>query len=190
MPTVRGMIPMEGISQTKIVCGVSGRMCFLTIVSKNENGMRIMEVRPTFSVANCTSLALTCAPLSFLTSEHHMTDLATLRYLINYCVTIRCSSHLTNSVSVSVQGIRANKLFLKCFLALIICQITYFQCRRFSFPNNRSIGGRRIVNGSSLLERDRIPIVGSTLRRISTRHVQIRRYQLVGTSEPGRLPKQ
>lgn len=64
MPSVRGMIPMEGHIQTKIVC--SKHMCFLTVSTKNENGMRVMEIKPTFVVTNLTNQILSCVPVSFL----------------------------------------------------------------------------------------------------------------------------
>jgi len=67
MPTVRGMIPMEGVAQTKIVCNY--KMCFLTVATKNENGMRVMEIKPTFAVANLTKYPLYCAPMSFLSAD-------------------------------------------------------------------------------------------------------------------------
>jgi hypothetical protein len=79
MPTVRGMIPMEGITQSKIVCG--GRMCFLTIISKNDNGMRIIDIRPTFSVANCSDFDIVCAPVSFLSIERQVNESNSFRFL-------------------------------------------------------------------------------------------------------------
>jgi hypothetical protein len=85
MPTVRGMIPMEGITQSKIVCG--GRMCFLTIISKNDNGMRIIDIRPTFSVANCSDFDVDCAPVSFLSIERQVNESNSFRFLFSiiYC---------------------------------------------------------------------------------------------------------
>ena len=64
MPSVQGVIPMEGIVQTKIV--LDSQICFVTIQSKNEHGMRIVHVKPTFLMSNLTEEALLCAPLSVL----------------------------------------------------------------------------------------------------------------------------
>jgi hypothetical protein len=62
MPSVQGVIPMEGIVQSKIV--LDSQICFLTIQSKNEHGMRIVHVKPTFLMSNQTGNQLMCAPLS------------------------------------------------------------------------------------------------------------------------------
>lgn len=67
MPSVSGIVPMEGHVQTKIVC--SNQMCFLSISTKSENGMRVMEIKPTFSIANKTNQTLSCLPISFLALE-------------------------------------------------------------------------------------------------------------------------
>ena len=64
MPSVHGVIPMEGIVQTKIV--LDSQICFMTIHSKNEHGMRIVHVKPTFLMSNLTKEALLCAPISVL----------------------------------------------------------------------------------------------------------------------------
>ena len=50
--------------QTKIV--LDSQICFVTIQSKNEHGMRIVHVKPTFLMSNLTNEALLCAPLSVL----------------------------------------------------------------------------------------------------------------------------
>ena len=77
------MIPMEGVAQTKVVFDDS-RVAFLTIVSKSENGMRVMDIRSTFSVANCTDLEISCAPVSFLSFEHLSSDPTSLRFVAVY----------------------------------------------------------------------------------------------------------
>jgi hypothetical protein len=87
MPTVRGMIPMEGITQSKIVCG--GRMCFLTIISKNDNGMRIIDIRPTFSVANCSDFDIVCAPVSFLSNDRQVNESNSFRFLFSIILLFR-----------------------------------------------------------------------------------------------------
>ena len=81
MPTVRGLIPLEGVAQTKIVFD-DGRIVFLNVVSKNENGMRVIDVRTTFSIANCTDLNLECSPATFLTIEQLASDLNANRFEI------------------------------------------------------------------------------------------------------------
>ena len=77
------MIPMEGVAQTKVVFDDS-RVAFLTIVSKSENGMRVMDIRSTFSVANCTDMEISCAPVSFLSFEHLSSDPTSLRFVAVY----------------------------------------------------------------------------------------------------------
>ena len=62
MPSVHGVVPMEGIVQTKVV--LDSQICFLTLQSKNEHGMRVVHVKPTFLMSNLTGEALLCAPLS------------------------------------------------------------------------------------------------------------------------------
>jgi hypothetical protein len=56
-------------------------------------------------------------------------------------------------------------------------------------PESRSLPGRKRLDGSSLLERDRKSVVGSTVRRISTHRLQIAEIELVDFAQLGRLPK-
>jgi hypothetical protein len=56
-------------------------------------------------------------------------------------------------------------------------------------PESRSLPGRKRLDGSSLLERDRQSVVGSTVRRISTHRLQIAEIELVDFAQLGRLPK-
>ncbi len=62
MPSVEGIVPMEGIIQTKVV--LDSQICFLTVQSKNEHGVRVVHIKPTFLMSNLTGDALFCAPLS------------------------------------------------------------------------------------------------------------------------------
>ena len=62
MPSVQGMIPKQGVVHTKIL--LDGQICFLTIQSKNEHGMRIIHIKPTFNITNQTGQTIRVAPLS------------------------------------------------------------------------------------------------------------------------------
>lgn len=63
MPSVEGMVPMEGICQSKIVL-LGNHICLFTIKTKNENGIRIIEVVPTIHFTNMTNQALSIAAMS------------------------------------------------------------------------------------------------------------------------------
>ena len=62
MPSVQGLIPKQGIVHSKII--LDNQVCFLTIQSKNEHGMRIIHIKPTFNITNQTGQTLRVAPLS------------------------------------------------------------------------------------------------------------------------------
>ncbi len=80
MPSVEGMVPMEGITQvnkmnfienfvheyrvyfqSKVNFAEAGHMCMLTIESRNEKGMRVIDVKPTMNLVNATGMSLSVA---------------------------------------------------------------------------------------------------------------------------------
>eukprot|EP00094_Tigriopus_californicus_P005493 TCALIF_05294-PB protein Name:"Similar to VPS13B Vacuolar protein sorting-associated protein 13B (Homo sapiens)" AED:0.21 eAED:0.21 QI:3937/0.5/0.66/1/1/0.33/3/0/1013 len=67
MPVVQGIVPKEGIIHTKII--LDHQICFLTLRSRNENGMRIIHIKPTFCITNKTQETLQCAPLALMKSK-------------------------------------------------------------------------------------------------------------------------
>ena len=71
MPQVTGFIPKEGVIHTKIPLR-EGKSLFMTIQSRNENGMRIIRILPSFSVTNATGSILVVAPL--LSDSTHSSD--------------------------------------------------------------------------------------------------------------------
>lgn len=67
MPAVQGIVPKEGIIHTKII--LDHQICFLTLRSRNENGMRIIHIKPTFCLTNKMKETLQCAPLALMKSK-------------------------------------------------------------------------------------------------------------------------
>ena len=67
MPAMEGMIPIEGIIHTHIICG--GQICYLSIQTRDENGIRILNVKPTFKISNCLMKPITVASVS--SSKNH-----------------------------------------------------------------------------------------------------------------------
>ena len=73
MPTLEGMVPLEGVCHNQILfqSGTGWHVCYFTIKTKNENGMRIMNILPTFLLANKTSKPLNVAPMSLQATGNH-----------------------------------------------------------------------------------------------------------------------
>ena len=74
MPALEGMIPVEGITHTHIICG--GQICYLTIQSHDENGIRIVNIKPTFKISNCLEETITVASISSAKKEIPRQDYA------------------------------------------------------------------------------------------------------------------
>lgn len=69
MPSVDGLVPLEGVCHSKIV--MDGlRQGLITIKTKNENGMRVINVVPTFRVMNQLSRTVKVATVSILGRNH------------------------------------------------------------------------------------------------------------------------
>ena len=84
MPTVQGMVPLEGVCNNQILFH-STHVCYFTIKTKNENGMRIMNVLPTLILTNKTSKPLNVAPMSLQDSKQdlEMVDFLPQSYQVN-----------------------------------------------------------------------------------------------------------
>ena len=65
MPTVEGMVPLEGVCHNQILFNNSTHhVCYFTLKTKNENGMRIINVLPTILLTNQTSRTMSVASLA------------------------------------------------------------------------------------------------------------------------------
>lgn len=73
MPSVQGIIAMEGVCQTKIV--VNNQICFVTIRTRNEHGIRVIHIKPTFLVCNQSKKSLQCAPTTVMVQKKMKHDL-------------------------------------------------------------------------------------------------------------------
>ncbi len=58
----QGSLPKEGTVRTRIALGA--QICFLTVSSRSEGGIRIMHVKPTYLLTSRLDAAVLCAPVS------------------------------------------------------------------------------------------------------------------------------
>ena len=63
MPSVEGLVPMEGVCHCKIVLN-SEQICLFSIKTKNEKGMRVISIVPTIFLVNQIDQPLQAAALS------------------------------------------------------------------------------------------------------------------------------
>ena len=63
MPSVEGLVPLEGVCHCKIVLDQS-QICLLTIRTNNENGMRVIDIIPTLLLVNETQSNLNVGTVS------------------------------------------------------------------------------------------------------------------------------
>jgi hypothetical protein len=79
MPSVAGMVPMEGVCQSKIVLhgDQCEQMCLITITTKNEKGIRVIEVTPTIHILNKTDRKISVAAMAVFGPYDSK--------LVNYC---------------------------------------------------------------------------------------------------------
>ena len=82
MPSVEGLVPKEGVIHTKIVA--KDKICFLTLTSRNEHGMRVMQIKPTFKVSNTTGQALNVAALTVIRVKERL-DAGKIQYGNMFC---------------------------------------------------------------------------------------------------------
>ena len=67
MPSLDGMIPVDGLTHTYVVCG--GQICYLTIQSHDENGIRVLNIKPKFKISNCLAKSISVASICTLKKE-------------------------------------------------------------------------------------------------------------------------
>ena len=74
MPALDGMIPVDGITHTHIICGA--QICYFTIQSQDEHGIRVVSVKPTFQISNCLlkpiAIASICSPNKEMSSQDYV----------------------------------------------------------------------------------------------------------------------
>ena len=72
MPAMDGMIPIEGVTQTHVICGA--QICYLTLHSQSQQGIRVVSLRPTFNISNCLSKTVSCASICSMSGEISIKD--------------------------------------------------------------------------------------------------------------------
>ena len=80
MPSMDGMIPLEGFTQTHIVCGA--QICFLTVQSNDHQGIRVISLKATFSISNCLAKEVLCASLFSSKAEGDAFHLDSANYAV------------------------------------------------------------------------------------------------------------
>ena len=68
-----GMVPLEGVCHNQIL--FKNKVCYFTIKTKNENGMRIINVLPTILMSNQASRTMSVAALVSSSSENCQSEL-------------------------------------------------------------------------------------------------------------------
>ncbi len=79
MPFEEGRVPLEGLSHSKVNLG-DGQVAFLTIRARNEKGLRVLDIVPTFKLVNETEETLSVASFSVAASASRR-DLQAMQYL-------------------------------------------------------------------------------------------------------------
>ena len=81
MPSVEGLVPLEGVCHCKIVLDQEDQISLLTIRTRNENGMRIIDVVPTLLLVNETESRLNVGSMSVFGHYESSADLLNHRPL-------------------------------------------------------------------------------------------------------------
>ena len=81
MPSVDGLVPLEGVCHCKIVLDQEDQISLLTIRTRNENGMRIIDVVPTLLLVNETQSRLNVGSMSVFGHYESSADLLNHRPL-------------------------------------------------------------------------------------------------------------
>ncbi len=72
------VLPMEGEVRTKIL--LDGQLCFLTLQTRCEYGVRVIHIRPTFVLTNKSDESLLCAPITLFRVAKVRTDSSRLEF--------------------------------------------------------------------------------------------------------------
>ena len=67
LPNMDGMIPIEGEMETRVNCG--SRVCHFTVKASLRNGVRVLQIIPSYFISNLTKFPINVAALSVLSTE-------------------------------------------------------------------------------------------------------------------------